>query len=210
MTIQPKKMRFVLVAACVLLVPGSILAGDFKAIFDGQTLDGWEVLPEERAEDWSVADGLIVAENPNKKGSNLWTKKEYRDYELELEYKTPSDYYDSGVMVRGQGHQVQIGISGSLKIDLTACVYAPQDRDPRGKYPVRSDKITSVNKPGEWNHLRIIMQGKQIQTFLNGEPMIEYTGVAISDKGPIGLQLHSGHHMKMLFRNLKLRKLESE
>jgi hypothetical protein len=211
MTTRGHAISAFVTAAITVLLPGVLAAEDLKPIFDGQSLDGWEALPEQSADaHWKVAHGCIVAENPDKKGSNLWTVKQYRDYELELQYKTPSDYYDSGVMVRGPGHQVQIGISGSLQIDLTACIYAPKDKDPRGKYPVRSDKIESVHKAGQWNHLRILMTGKRIQTFLNGTPMVDYTGVVISDEGPIGLQLHSGHHMKMLFKNVKLRELESE
>ncbi len=176
-------------------------------LFDGKTLDGWEVRPAEGNEDhWSVEDGMIVAENVNKKGSYLWTNKDYKDYELELEYQTPSDYYDTGVMLRGDGHQVQIGISGSLQKDMTGCIYAPKDK--RGSYPGKTDKIAKHHKVGDWNHLRIVLTGKRVQTFLNGEPFVDYTGVAINDEGPIGLQLHAGHHMKIRFKNIKLHELK--
>jgi len=176
-------------------------------LVDGKTLDGWEVRPSEGNEDhWKVKDGMIIAENVNEKGSYLWTKKDYKDYELELDYQTPSDYYDTGVMLRGDGHQVQIGISGSLKKDMTGCIYAPKDK--RGSYPGQTDKIAKHHKVGEWNHLRIVLNGKRIQTFLNGEPFVDYTGVAINDEGPIGLQLHAGHHMKIRFKNIKLHELK--
>ncbi|MCA9140579.1 MAG: DUF1080 domain-containing protein [Planctomycetales bacterium] len=177
-----------------------------KDIFDGKTLDGWEVRPDkDTAEHWSVKDGVIIAENVNKKGSNLWTKKEYTDYEIQLDYQTSSDYYDTGVMLRGDGHQVQLGISGSLQKDMSACVYAPKDK--LGSYPGQSEKGTEVLKPGQWNHLRVVLTGKRIQTFLNGEPCVDYTGVAINEKGPIGLQLHANHHMKIQFKNVKLKEL---
>lgn len=175
-------------------------------LFDGKTLDGWEVRPSDGNEQhWKAEDGMIIAENVNKKGSYLWTKKDYRDYELELDYQTPSEYYDTGVMLRGDGHQVQIGISGSLKKDMTACIYAPKDK--RGSYPGQTDKIAKHHQVGEWNHLRIVLTGKRIQTFLNGEPFVDYTGIAINDEGPIGLQLHAGHHMKIRFKNVQLKEL---
>ncbi len=176
-------------------------------LFDGKTLDGWEVRPAEGNDDhWKVEDGMIVAENVNEKGSYLWTTKDYEDYQLELEYQTPSDYYDTGVMLRGNGHQVQIGISGSLQKDMTGCIYAPKDK--RGSYPGKTDKIAKHHKVGDWNHLRIVLTGKRIQTFLNGEAFVDYTGVAINDEGPIGLQLHAGHHMKVRFKNIKLHELK--
>jgi hypothetical protein len=176
------------------------------ALFDGQTLEGWDVRPKQGTEDhWTVQDGLIIAENPNEKGSVLWTEQDYRDYELKLDYQTPSEYYDTGVMLRGNGHQVQIGISGSLQKDMTGCIYAPADQ--RGSYPGKTDKIAKHHKVGEWNHLRIVLEGKRIQTFLNGEPFVDYQAVAINDEGPIGLQLHGGHHMKIRFKNIHVRRL---
>ena len=176
-----------------------------ESVFDGKTLEGWQVKPEKEASDWWAEDGMIFGENEDKKGSVLWTTKEYTDYELELDYQTPSEYYDTGVMLRGDGHQVQIGISGSLKKDMTGCIYAPKDK--KGSYPGQTEKVAKFVKTGEWNHLKIILTGKRIQTFVNGEPFVDYTGVVIKDKGPIGLQLHGGHHMKLHFKNLKLKEL---
>ncbi len=88
---------------------------------------------------------------------------------------------------------------------MTGCIYAPKDK--RGSYPGQTDKIATYHKVGQWNHLRIVLQGKRIQTFVNGEPFVDYTGIAIADKGPIGLQLHAGHHMKIHFKNIKLKEL---
>jgi hypothetical protein len=49
------------------------------------------------------------------------------------------------------------------------------------------------------------VQGKRIQTFLNGEPFVDYEAVNIPMEGPIGLQLHGGVHMVIKFRELLLR-----
>jgi len=176
-------------------------------LFDGSTLKGWEVRPPEYAEKcWRVEADTIITENDNGPGSDLWTKKTYRNYELQLEFKTLSEDYDTGVFLRGNGHQVQIGISGSLKTDMTACIYAPADK--KGSYPGQTDKVTAVNKVGEWNHLRIVLTGKRIQTFLNGEAMVDYESVALKDSGPIGVQLHGNRRMKVAFRNITVKELE--
>ena len=202
------KMTPLLILGLIAFSYGSVAgAEESTELFDGKSLDGWEVRSKKKdiVEAWKVLDGQIVAENPDKQGSNLWTTKAYRDYELELKYQTPSDYYDTGVFVRGDGHQVQIGISGSLKKDMTGCIYAPKDK--RGSYPGKTDKITKFHQVGEWNHLKIIVTGKRIQTFLNGEPFVDYTGVAINKEGPIGLQLHAGHHMKVFFKDVRVKEL---
>ncbi|MCK4854184.1 MAG: DUF1080 domain-containing protein, partial [Bacteroidales bacterium] len=129
----------------------------------------------------------------------------YKDYDLELEYITLTKDYDTGVFPRGNGHQVQIGISRSLQKDMTACIYAPKDE--KGAYPGQTDKVDEFHKVGEWNHLRVIMTGKRIQTFLNEEPFVDYEGIVINDEGPIGLQLHGGVHMAVKFRNIRIKEI---
>jgi len=177
-----------------------------KKLFDGKTLDGWKAEPSETASHWSVKNGKILyGENPDEKGSMLWTTEDYKNYVLELEYKTLTDDYDTGVFPRGNGTQVQIGISRSLERDMTACIYAPKDE--QGSYPGQTDKVAEYHKVGKWNHLKIIVEGKRIQTFLNGEPFVDYESKTMNETGPIGLQLHGGVHMAVQFRNIEINQL---
>jgi hypothetical protein len=176
-----------------------------KSLFNGKSLKGWECKPAERLEDWKVVDKEIVGANPQEKGSILWTEKKFKDFDVSVEYITETDHYDTGVFLRGESHQVQIGISGSLKKDMTGCIYAP--KDGKGSYPAATDKIDKFHKVGKWNTIRIIVTGKRIQTFLNGEPFVDYEAVTIPDEGPIGLQLHPGVNMKVRFRNITVKEL---
>lgn len=194
----------------MLLLLGFLMAGCDSSIslFDGKSLDGWTCDPVEQAGDWKAVDGELLGENPGEQGSIIWTNSTYRDFEVECEYMTQSDDYDTGLFIRGLTHQVQIGISRSLQKDMTACIYAPKDE--QGSYPGQTDKVTTFHKVGEWNHLKVVVKGKQIQTYLNGEPMVDYTGKVLVDEGPIGLQLHGGVHMAVKFRNVKVRELEPE
>ena len=175
------------------------------SLFDGKSLEGWVCDPLEQAGDWKAVDGELLGENPGEQASIIWTKQKFRDFEVELDYITLTDDYDSGIFIRGLTHQVQIGISRSLQKDMTACIYAPEDK--QGSYPGQTDKVTAIHKILEWNHLKVIVTGKRIQTFLNGEPMVDYTGVVLEDEGPIGLQLHGGVHMSVKFKNVKVREL---
>jgi hypothetical protein len=88
---------------------------------------------------------------------------------------------------------------------MTACIYAPKDE--KGAYPGQTDKVAEFHKVGEWNHLKIIVTGKRIQTILNGEPFVDYEGITINEKGPIGFQLHQGVHMVVQFRNIIIKEL---
>ena len=175
------------------------------SLFDGKSLEGWVCDPLEQAGDWKALDGELLGENPGEQASIIWTNQKFRDFEVELDYITLTDDYDSGIFIRGLTHQVQIGISRSLQKDMTACIYAPEDK--QGSYPGQTDKVTAIHKILEWNHLKVIVTGKRIQTFLNEEPMVDYTGVVLEDEGPIGLQLHGGVHMSVKFKNVRVREL---
>lgn len=173
----------------------------------GETIEGWAIDKQNLADQWKLEEGVIVGENPNKRGSVLWTTEQFGDYELIVEYRTPSEDYDSGVYLRGSTHQVQIGISRSLKKDLTACLYCPKDGN--GSYPIQEDeKVKDNHQLGDWNTLRIIATGKRIQTFLNGVLINDYEGKTFPEQGKVGLQLHGGVHMKMEFRVVKIKSLD--
>ena len=191
----------------LLLMISMIVAGCDTSVnlFDGKSLEGWECDPVECATDWKAVEGELLGENPDEQASIIWTTSSFRDFEVECEYMTLTDDYDTGIFIRGLTHQVQIGISRSLQKDMTACIYAPKDE--QGKYPGQTDKVVDIHKIGEWNHLKVIVTGKRIQTILNGEPMVDYTGIVLVDEGPIGLQLHGGVHMAVKFRNIKVREL---
>ena len=174
-------------------------------LFNGENLDGWECDPAELSSDWGVENGELWGENAGEEASLLWTTRSFTDFEVELEYITLSEDYDTGLFLRGTSHQVQIGISRSLQKDMTGCIYAPKDE--QGSYPGQTDKVAEFHKIGEWNHLKVIIRGKQIRTILNGEPFVDYEAINIPDEGPVGLQLHGGVHMKVKFRNISLREL---
>jgi hypothetical protein len=199
-----KILRYPVLIALLASIMISFIPDTVK-LFDGKTLEGWKCEPAELVHHWKVERGKLIGENPDKKGSILWTTRSYRDYDLELKYMTLSDDYDTGVFLRGGGHQVQIGISRSLQRDMTACIYAPGDG--MGAYPGQTDKVMQFHHPGHWNHLRIILEGKRIRTFLNGEPMVDYEGNTIGQSGPIGLQMHSNVHMAVYFKDIKIKEL---
>ncbi|MDF1575388.1 MAG: DUF1080 domain-containing protein [Bacteroidales bacterium] len=190
------------ICMAVLLLAG---CNSREALFDGKSLEGWECDPAEQSGDWKAVDGELLGENPGEQASIIWTTRVFRDFEVELEYLALSGDYDSGIFLRGLSHQAQIGISRSLQKDMTACIYAPEDE--RGGYPGQTDQVAEIHRTGEWNHLKVIVTGKRIQTLLNGEPMVDYTGLVLPDEGPIGLQLHGGVHMSVKFRNIRVREL---
>ena len=115
-----------------------------KKIFNGKNLKGW-IAPDNNT--WWLVDNkeLLVKSGPDKKGSILWTEKKYRDFIVETDFKMLDGVVDSGIFLRSENDQIQIGISGSLKRDLTASPYIPK----KG-YPVEA-KVKDILKLKDWN-----------------------------------------------------------
>ena len=148
-------------------------------------LKGWKVPKGNEASKWyQVTNNILeVRSGPKKKGSVLWTKKEYQDFEVSLEFRFIDGIIDSGIHLRNSD-QIQIGISGSLKRDMTCSPYIP------GKgYPVEAKNIKKLLKPKDWNQMRIRAVGQNYTVWLQGEEVMKYKSSSAKEKGPIGLSL---------------------
>ena len=189
-----------LLPALLLALLTPHLAGEETNLFNGKDLTGWKSDAKGDFAYWTAADGVLhCVSGPKKKGSHLWTTKEYKDFTLTLDFKFIDGRIDSGVMLRGKHDQIQIGISGSLKRDLTASPYIP------GKgYPVEGKEAIAAVKQDDWNTLKIKVVGNKYQTWLNGVEGVTYESASAEESGPVGLQLHGGRDMKIDFRNINI------
>ncbi len=96
-------------------------AEGWVSLFNGRDLTGWKA-PDPNPF-WKVTDGILTGENnPEKKGSMLYTAESYGDFEFEAEARWTGEI-DSGFMVRKPELQMQIGVSRSLKKDMTGSFY---------------------------------------------------------------------------------------
>ena len=174
-----------------------------KSVFNGKDLSGW-VVPKGNSEAgwYSAVDGVLKIKNgPKKKGSILWSENKYRNFIMEFDFRFGEGTVDSGIHVRNQD-QIQIGISGSLKRDMTCSPYIP------GKgYPVEAKNIKKLLNLKGWNTMRIKAVGKQYTVWLKGEKVMTYKSDSAIEKGPIGIQLHGNRIMSIDYRNLKTAEL---
>ena len=193
-----------LCCAVFLTSATALVAGPkLKPIFNGKDLSGWEVPDGNDEAGWykAVEGVLKIQSGPKKKGSILWSKKKYRNFVMEFEFRMGEGRVDSGVHVRTKD-QIQIGISGSLNRDMTCSPYIP------GKgYPVEAKNIKKLLKPKGWNTMRIQAIGKEYTVWLQGEKVMTYKSDSAIDEGPIGIQLHGGRNMAIDYRKLKLAEL---
>jgi hypothetical protein len=186
-------------ALAALCVFGSFAQADepkLEPIFNGHDLTGWTI-PKEPF--WKAVDGVLVGESPDDKqpGSMLYTEKSYHDVIVEAECRWSGEI-DSGIMVRKPEIQLQIGVSRSLKKDMSGSFYV-------GKYPEEgqaknADKLIKI---GEWTKFRLQAKGDTYTVWINGEKAVEYKDPKYVGAAPIGLQIHPKVKMKVEFRNIK-------
>ena len=178
-------------------------AQEMQHVFNGKDLDGWRVEPDGSNIWWTVQGDVLKLENgPKKTGSTLWTKKEFANFVMEFEFKMGHGTVDTGVYVRTPKEQIQIGISGSLKRDMTGSPYIA------GKgYPVEAKGVKELLKLDDWNEMTIVAKGKNYCVWLNGQHVMTYDSESAEARGPIGIQLHGNREMSAYYRNIRLAEL---
>src|SRR6056300_91754 len=205
-----KKKQFVFGSLLVLLLTSTTAFSqvDFNTkdkVFNGKNLKNWRVLPDQPNIWWTVNEGVLLAKRDiDQTGSTLWTKKTYEDFAVRLEFKMGDGTVDSGVFLRGENPespQIQIGISGSLKVDMTGSPYVPKQG-----YPKKAE-IENILQSKAWNTMTIIAEKNNYKVWLNNQMVLNYTLENASLEGPVGLQLHPGRTMEIEFREIFIKKL---
>lgn len=160
-----------LLAGCAAPAP----AGDgFVPLFNGKDLGGWEAAP---GSNWVVENGVIALQGKSDgrehNGAYLWTREDYGDFVLELEFRIP-ERANSGIFLRTSdlrdpvytGLEVQVANShGKAELSRTGTAGALYDLAAPSKNPLRA--------PGEWNRLRIECRGARVAVALNGEAVVD-------------------------------------
>ena len=194
-------MKYLCVMAILFLTSCLSAENDMKELFNGKDFTNWKE-PKNNMH-WKVEEGKIICKNdPKKKGSTLWTEKKYKNFVVELDFKMGEGTIDSGVFIRNND-QIQIGISGSLKRDMTGSPYIP------GKgYPKEAEGVKELLKLKDWNTMKIKAVGPVYTNWLNGKKVNEYQSKTAKEEGPVGLQLHAKRIMEIHFKNIKISELE--
>lgn len=179
----------------------SLVNSQYKTYFDGTDLSNW-MMPENNIW-WTVEDKILkVKSGPDQKGSTLWTKKEFENFRIRLQFKFGNGTVDSGIFMRGddaQNPQIQIGISGSLKRDMTGSPYVPKQG-----YPKEATLVKSLIKTDDWNNMEAEAIGNRYRVWLNGQQVMDFTLDDANLKGPVGIQLHAKRDMEIWYKSIDI------
>ena len=202
-------------------------AGDSKAwtsLFNGKDLSGWSVKSGKAT--YRVEGNCIVGTTEDGSPNTfLTTDQQYDNFELEFEVKV-HDKLNSGVMLRSLlknidkdqyggrifGPQCEIEASGPNGAE-SGYIYG--EATGRGWLTPKDQLIAhKVMKDGEWNHFRVIANGANFKTWINGKAISDLTDEEIfktNPKGHIGLQVHGigkgTGPFSVAWRNLRIKEL---
>lgn len=207
--------------------PNTLSAADraagWRLLFDGRTMAGWRGWKKTTVPDgWKVVGGTItrVAE-----GGDIITTQQFKNFELTLEWNI-SEGGNSGIFYRASEDDDAIYWTAPEMQVLDDA------RHPDGKLRITSagsdyglyEAPAGIVKPaGQWNQVRLIVNGRHVEHWLNGVRLLQYELLSPdwemrvhgskfaphahygrNAEGYIGLQDHGD---RVAYRNIKIRVL---
>ena len=169
--------------------------GPRVALFDGKNLDAWDVLKCEAV----VDDGCILIEASN---GLVQTKKKYRDFVLEYEWKALKDSeWDSGVYFRYDSVPDNQPWPPRYQANL-------RQGDEGNVGGLKGATSKGLFKKGEWNSFKLTVRGATAEMEINGQPAWKATGLEGPENTYISLQAEVPGGGQNRFRNIYLTELK--
>lgn len=198
-------------------------AQGWRLLFDGESLDGWRGF---RRDDlpggWAARDGMLQRVGP---GGDIITDEQFENFELSLEWRV-EEAGNSGIFYLASEDADRIFESAPEMQILDDAGHADGGSpltSAGSNYALHPAPRGVVRPAGEWNHARIVVDGGEVEHWLNGQQIVAYElgsddwqrRVAESKfaewptygqarRGHIGLQDHGD---PVWFRNIKVREL---
>lgn len=209
----------VLLFVATVVWAASVEAGPWKTLFDGQSLSGWKA--DMHPNNFSVVDGVLKTHGAGGMSHLFYIgdSDEYvrfTNFELQLECRgEPSS--NSGVFFHTDWElrrKKYLNVGYELQLNST-----DKEKKKTGSLYAVVNLNTSPVDETKWFKVRLRVEGKRIQVWLNGEQVQDYTEPANPKReasrakrlispngGAIALQAHDPKSI-FYFRNIQVRKL---
>lgn len=192
-------------------------------LFNGRNLAGWRGYQQKGAPaGWAVEDGALTRVA---KAGDLISEKQFKDFELKLEWKI-SEGGNSGIMFRvAEGAEATYETGPEMQV-LDDARHADGHNpltSAGSAYGLYAAPAGIVKPAGEWNQVCLLVRGHHVEHWLNGTKVVEYElespeweakvaaskfrqwpGYGRATKGHIALQDHGD---RVWYRSIKIRKL---
>lgn len=187
----------------------------FEPVFNGRDFDGWAG----PVDNYEVQDGAIVCKKG--KGGTIYTKAEYSDFIVRLEFKLPSGG-NNGLAIRypGRGDTAYEGMCELQVLDdnYDKVRGAIDPRQAHGSAYGMVAAARGYQRPiGEWNFQEVTVVGPKIKVELNGAVILDCDLSKVTDY--MGKHAHpgkdrasghfgfAGHNDPVMFRNVSIKRL---
>jgi nicotinamidase-related amidase len=192
-------------------------AEGFVDVFNGKDFTAWAGPVDQ----YEVQDGAIVCRP--RKGGTIYTKDEYGDFIVRLEFKLPPAG-NNGLAIRypGHGDTAYVGMCELQVLDDSARQYARLDpRQYHGSAYGMVPAHRGYQRPvGEWNYQEATIKGSTIKVELNGTVILDTDLSKVTEY--MGKRPHpgkertsghfgfAGHNDPVAFRNIQIKRLDAK
>jgi len=198
-------------------------AEDFTALFDGQSLKGWEqVAPKgdgygvtNLVENGATNAVIFCAKGG---GGNLLSEKTYSDFVLRFDFKL-TEGANNGLAIRAPNQAGGLAYDG-MELQILGTAYKGKLKPEQyhgSLYNIAAAKKGALKPAGEWNSQEVIAQGRRIIVRLNGTQILDVDINSITDPATLvkhpGLFRASGHigflghNDEVFFKNIRIKEL---
>jgi hypothetical protein len=196
----------------------------WRPLFDGHTTTGWRNFRSDSiSSGWQVVDGALTRAQPG--AGDIITRDKFKNFELELEWKIAPGG-NSGIFYRASEDDDAVYWTAP-EMQVLDDAHHP-DGESRltaagANYGIDSSAPGIVRPAGEWNQVRLVVNGSHVEHWLNGVKVVEYelgspaweakvkaskfaphAQYGRNTEGYIGLQDHGD---SVSFRNVRIRVL---
>lgn len=205
----------------------------FKLLFDGASTANWKMstIKNQPGRDDPGRFHVVDAGLESASGTDLglfYTKLDFVDYILKLEWLTWQNDDNSGIFLRfpdpttidyNNTAFVAVDYGFEVQIDALGRGSSPPGQTVDAKFRTTGaiynlpnqtlDESVIANGPGRWNQYEIRVKGDRFTVLLNGQQKTDFTNTSLqrgrADQASrfIGLQTHTG---RVLFRNIQIKK----
>ena len=173
--------------------------GNWIPLFNGKDLSGWRKTGEAV---FTVEEGMLIGTQTTGKGGDLYTEKEWDNFELRVTYRIvwPAN---TGFWFRttdGKGYQFDV-LKWKKPLGYSGTLYTSD------KMFLTVNLNEALENRNDWNEARIRAQGDELTLWLNGIKVGECRDSSFP-KGAFGIQVHPGDDfkgMKVLIKNMDVR-----
>jgi hypothetical protein len=171
-------------------------AEGWTLLFDGQSVSQWRSVKSDSfpTNIWSVHDGILTVQGlgnaESSRGGDIITRARYANFDLQVDFRTTTGC-NSGIKIFAQtdldadgkpASKPGTGAAVGLEYQILDDEHHPDaklGRDGDRKLGALYDLIPAgpqkrANPVGEWNHARILSNGRHVEHWLNGVKILEY------------------------------------